>query len=358
VGSVLRGHNTYARARGDGDGDGDDRPPAALADPATETVIEAGLLTSLVGPQDVITVGFANTVEFLTVQNNFHAGALIGVKVPPEKALPAGMVGLDGTVRGCIMQGGQRGVRPQHMTANSYGLISRAVIEGNIARNLSGSFGIGIEVQNAGGVTGTTWDVTLRNNRCYANNFAAFIVTLGSSGNGISVVSIGNVFADNQVGLILEAGRDGGQNDRLRYLSIDDTIVDNVRAVTTPLGGGIDARAGYRTAAGVSPCTNDLLRLQLIGTRIGGNFVGTSARDLTVYGSSALGGLAPGSNDLAEVIAQRLESDHDLAVLIVDSEPANPTNHVRVIGLEGARAAEEADAGEGPQDDPALGDDE
>jgi hypothetical protein len=358
VGSILRGHNTYARACGDGDGEGDDRPPGELADPATETVIDAGLLTSLIGPQDVITVGFANTVEFLTVQNNLNAGALIGIKVPPEKPLPAGMVGLDGTVRGCILQGGMRGIRPQHMTANSTGLISRAVIEGNIARNQTGQFGIGIEVQNAGAAAkNTTWDVTMRNNRCYENNFGAFIVTLTGSGNGVSIVSIGNVFSDNGVGLALEAGRDGGQNDQMRYLSINDTIVNNSRPVTTTLGGGIDARAGFHTA-GVIPGNNDLLRLQLIGTRIGGNFNGGSARDITVYGSSGVGGLSPGSNNLAEVIAQRLEGNDDLAVLIVDSQPADPTNHVRVIGLEGAREAEGADVDGGPEDDPVLGDDE
>ena len=346
-GMVLRGHNQYVDPDGDGVWDPQDpNQPEIYADPATETIIDAAGLTGLTGPMNVITLGPANGVDHLTVRNNTHAGALIGVNQKPSDG------GLQGFVRDCIVENGQRGLRAQHRYSSFSGLDSSAVFERNISRHHSGGFNFGIEVQNAS-VSDATWNVQLRNNRAYGNRIGVFVETLSSTNAQETVLSWNNIYEKNAVGVALQGGRDaanlgfpeGSNGCGLRFDSDGDAIWNNNSIDPGPVGtgGGVDARAAWRTSPQAGTSSDNHMRLQFIGARfIQGS--GTENRawftkarlDMTVFGALGTGSIVPGSsNDVELLIRQSLSDGSPGCFLLTDSDPTAP-NQVDVIGSEQA----------------------
>ncbi len=340
-GSVLRGHNEYVDL--DGDGVWDPRDPSlpdVYADPATETIVDAANLTGLTFEMNVISLGLDNGVERLTVRNNLNAGALIGVTIKPRTG------GLKGVVTNCIVEGGQRGLRTHHEFESFSGLESSALFEGNISRHNSAP-GFGIQIQN-GGVTNSTWDVTLRNNRSYGNTaFGLFVVAIASDNSELSVDSVNNIYEQNSLGVNLVA-RDGdlscpvvyfsGSNgNQLRFVSVGDAIWNN-NSGTNPRGG-VQARAGVRNSALGGTCSDNFLKLKLIRTRfVQGvgveNRWGTERRDLTLYGAFGNGGIFPGSGNVAKLLLRRGHSDGSPGAFVcIDSDPP-AANKVIVIDFD------------------------
>ncbi len=346
--SALRGQNQYKDADGDGVWDSlDPKAPDIYAIPASETILNAELLVGLTGDDNVISLGLDNQVERLTVKNNTQAGALIGVTIKG----PDG--GLRGKVKDCIVEGGQRGIRAQHPNEGFSGLESHAVFEGNISRRHFGGFNFGIQVQNVK-VTDARWKVVLRRNRCYGSRFGLFVVNLSCTQARLFIESQGNIYERNAVGCILHAGRDaagqgfltGSNDNELHFDSKGDAIWNN-SGDPGPLrtGGGVDARAAWRTKEAAETSSNNRLRLQFLGTR----FVQGSGsenlafqdgrRDLTLFGAIGLEGVKkffPGSGNGAELLIRNSQSDGaPKSFLVVDSDPPAP-NQVTVIGSDQA----------------------
>jgi hypothetical protein len=150
----------------------------------------------------------------------------------------------------------------------------------------------------------------------------------------VHVLSMGNLYQQNEVGLLISAGRDGGSGNSAHFTSIRDGIFDNVGAGPTGVRGGVAAMAGLNTSAGTTLSSNNALDLQFLETRWAGNFEGTRRQDLQVYGALALAGL-PGTNDTTRVLIRQGTSDGAPgAFQFIDSQPADPshTDTVTIIG--------------------------
>ena len=155
------------------------------------------------------------------------------------------------------------------------------------------------------------------------------------------VLSMRNLYRQNELGLNINAGRDAfstlpaANGSSIHFTSVDDGIFDNVgQSAVSRQGGGVLAIGGLTTDARAGLSSNDALDLQFLGTHWLGNFQGTSRRDLQVYGSLAVGGL-PGTNDTVRVLIRHGTSDGTAgAFQFIDSQPGDPTstNNVIIIG--------------------------
>jgi len=341
-GMVLVGQNTYVDFDGDGvwdprddnkDGFPDTDPVRGLvfADPASESIIDAVNLSVNGG---TMRVGLDNRVEKLTVRNTNRLLAAIDANIVPAVG------GIRAEVRDCLLEDGQRGIRLP--TPRRDGLDSSAVLERNILRRHLGFFGNGIQIVHIAPSSNSSWDAILRNNRIYANRVGLFVVAEGSTNVTSHVLSMRNLYQQNEIGLNIHVGRDafsvggveGGNGNKFHFTSVDDGIIDNVGTSVFGLGGGVVAIAGFITDARANTSSNNALDLQFLGTRWAGNFQGTLRRDLQVYGSLAVGGL-PGTNDTARVLIRQGTSDGAPgAFQFIDSQPGDPTHtdSVTIIG--------------------------
>jgi hypothetical protein len=340
-GMALVGQNNYVDFDGDGvwdprddnaDGIPDTDPLRGLifADPASETIINA---VNLSGGSGAVHVGLDNRVEKLTVRNANKPNAGIDVRLVP----PIG--GMHAEIRDCLVEDGQRGIRL--LIFNTNGIDSTAVLERNILRRNTGAAGGGAEITIQLS-SNSSWDVVARNNLLYSNRVGLIVVSEGTTNVNSHVLSMRNLYRQNQLGLNLQAGRDNfpsqplGANDSgIHFTSVDDGIFDNTGTpVSGGLGGGVLAIAGLNTNAGATLSSNDAVDLQFLGTHWARNFQGISRRDLQVYGALAGGGL-PGTNDTARVLIRQGASDGAAgAFQFVDSQPGDPTNTdtVTIIG--------------------------
>jgi hypothetical protein len=336
-GMALVGQNSYVDVDGDGvwdprddnhDGIPDTDPVRGLifVDPASETIINAvHLSANFVG---TIRVGLDNRVEKLTVRNTNGLLAAIDANLVPA------IGGIRAEIRDCLLEDGQRGIRLA--TPQRADLDSSAVLERNISRRNLGSFGFGIQILHLAPSPNSSWDVIVRNNLVYGNRVGLFVPGEGEQTNvQVHVLSMGNLYRENQLGLMVAAGRDGGNGNNTHFSSIRDGIFYNVGAsAVAGLGGGVVALGGLNTSAGTTLSSNDALDFQFIGTRWAGNFQGQRRQDLQVYGALAVGGL-PGTNDTVRVLIRQGTSDQASgAFQFIDSQPADPshTDTVTIIG--------------------------
>jgi hypothetical protein len=345
-GMALVGQNQYVDFDGDGvwdprddnaDGIPDTDPVRGLifADPASETIIDAINLSGVPGAiPGAVRVGLDNRVEKITVRNTNNINAGIDVNVLPT------IGGMHAEIRDCLIEDGRRGIRLILAGVSQSGIDSSAVLERNILRRNTGTFGIGVEIAIQG-LSNSSWDVIIRNNRVYSNRVGLFAGEEGSTSVNSHVLSMRNLYQANRLGLNIDAGRDafptlpGTNGSSIHFTSIDDGIFDNSgTAFVGGLGGGVLAIAGLTTNAGATLSSNDALDLQFLGTRWARNFQGISRRDLQVYGALAIGG-TPGTNDTARVLIRQGASDGAAgAFQFVDSQPGDPTNTdtVTIIG--------------------------
>jgi hypothetical protein len=343
-GMGLRGQNAYIDADGDGiwdargtttDGD------LIFADPATETVIDAGKLPGNAGQiKGIIRLAEENSLERLTVRNNVKAAALIDVKTAGPLSRGAGM---SATVRDCVVEVGQRGLQAANEQASNDGFRSRLVVERNVFRHMGpvvgGGFGWGIQFQQERGVRGARWDGLVRHNRCYDGMVGLFLETHSSDECEIDVLSQGNIYEANAIGVFIWGGADntddtcvvtepvfvnGANGNATRFTSIGDAIWNN----NDPQGvffdaGGVVIYASLHSGnccqdSGVpNLSSNDSVRAQLIGTRFvaGGGVLENrdengNRRDLRAYGAiddSSNGGTGCGNR--VELLLRDATSD-------------------------------------------------
>ena len=339
-GMALIGENEYVDPNRDGiwDARDDDHDHVADVDaqrglifaaPDSETIIDSANLVS--GGQGTIRVGRDNRIERLTVRNTGGLGAAIDVNVLPSVG------GMHTEIRDCLLEDGARGVRMQNSQVS--GIHSSAVMERNIARrHMSALFGFGAQIQN-GNSSDSSWDVVLRNNLFYANRFGLFVAGNASTNVDSRVLSMRNLYKQNQTGVNLFAGLDsaniGGNGNAIHFTSVEDGISENVEIDNMGrLGAGVLAVAGIRNAMAATASSNNELVLQFLGTRWDGNFQATNRRDLVVYGGVAVAGL-PGLNNVARVLVRKNVTNGDAgAFQFIDSQPLDPTasNRITIVG--------------------------
>jgi hypothetical protein len=343
-GMTLIGQNRYEDFDRDGiwdprddnkDGIPDTDPLRGLifADRDTETIIDAVNLAE--GP-GAVRLGLDSRVEKVTVRNSTRINAAIDVNVAPA------IGGLRAEVRDCVAEDGQRGIRL--LIFKHDGIESSAVLERNILRRNTGSFGFGVQVAVQLS-SQSWWDVILRNNLIYANRIGLFVVGEGSTDAKSYVLSTGNLYRQNELGMNIHAGRDafavgqpvGGNASHMHFTSIEDRIVGNKgTSGSGGVGGGVVAIAGLVTDKGATPSSDNDLNLKFIGTRWRGNVQDTRRQDLQVYGSLALGGM-PGTNNQTHVLIRDATSDGGPeAFRFTASQPNDPNNRdaVIVMGME------------------------
>jgi hypothetical protein len=344
-GMALIGQNSYVDFDNDGiwdsrddnnDGIPDTDPVRGLifADPASETIINGVNLSGAGAIPGAVRVGLDNRVEKLTVRNTNNINAGIDVNVVPA------IGGMRAEIRDCLVEDGRRGIRLFMGGGSGSGIESSAVLERNILRRNTGTFGFGVQIAIQG-ASNSSWDVIVRNNLLYANRWGLFVGGEGSTNVNSHVLSIRNLYRQNELGLNIDAGRDafptlpGSNGCSIHFTSVDDGIFNNVgTSAVAGLGGGVVAIAGLITNPGAPLSSNNSLDLQFLGTRWHGNLQGTSRRDLQVYGSLAVGGLA-GTNDTARVLIRHGTSDGAAgAFQFIDSQPGDPTStdNVTIIG--------------------------
>lgn len=336
-GMALVGRNKYVDFDRDGiwdprdddhDGIPDTDPVRGLifAEPATETLIDA---VNLSGGPGAVVVGLDNRVEKLTVRNTTMINAGIDLNVVPT------ISGMSAEIRDCIAEDGRRGIRMIMAGMQQIGN-SSAILERNILRrnttifNGAGGFGIQVTIQS---ISNSSWDVALRNNLSYGNLWGLLVAGEGESVSQFHVLSMQNTYRENELGVRIDVGRGGGSGNHTQFTSIDDRILDNVHTSVGGLmgGGGVLAIAGLNTDAAAPRSSNNSLNLEFLGTRWIGNFDGTTAKDLQVYGALSLADL-PGSNDVARVLIRRATSDGGPgAFQFTASQPSDPNNTNLVI---------------------------
>jgi hypothetical protein len=332
-GMSLVGQNRYIDFNRDGiwdprddnhDGVADTDPVrgSVFADPDSETIIDGINLSGTIG---AIRAGFDNRVEKLTVRNTKGLLAAIDVNLMPASG------GTSAEIRDCLLEDGQRGIRLP--TVRQDGFHGSAILERNILRRHVGNFGFGVQIVHIGPSENSSWDVILRNNLIYGNRVGLFAPGEGSANVQSHIVSMGNIYQQNDVGIVIVPGRDnfqtspeGGNGNYIHFSSLEDRIIGNSGTTMFGLGGGIVAVAGLIADARADLSSNDELDLQFIGTVWLGNYQGTLRRDLQVYGSLTPGSV-PGTNDRARVVIRRATSNGDAdAFQFIASQPEDPTN--------------------------------
>lgn len=225
-----------------------------FADPATETIIDGSALfgepPSDAGGSSVIHAGLKNRIQNLTVRGNGFNAAQIEV-LPPRN-------GMSVVVSGCILEGGRRGIFVNNTGPNASGTQSTATIEGNVIRHHRSRFGFGIQVLHFQTV-GDQIVVKANNNRVYDNNYGLYLPSWGAIESQTTVISRGNTYQRNAIGLFVIGSRDFGlpygqplppntpfpsfSGNRTHLDSDGDLIANNVEESS---GVGVLAVAGLR----------------------------------------------------------------------------------------------------------------
>jgi len=224
------------------------------ADPATETIIDGSALfgepPSDAGGSSVIHAGLKNRVQNLTVRANGFTAAEIEVH-PPRN-------GTSVVVSGCILEGGRRGIFVNNNGPDASGSRSTATIEANVIRHHRSRFGFGIHVLHLQTI-GDQIVVKASNNRVYDNNFGLYLPSLGAVESETTVISRGNTYQGNAIGIFVIGSRDFGFPDgqplppnapfpsfsgnRTHVDSDGDLIANNIEEFS---GVGVLAIAGLR----------------------------------------------------------------------------------------------------------------
>jgi len=347
-GMALIGQNEYVDSDGDGqwdprddnrDGVPDSDPARGLvfALPASETIIDASKLVS--GGQGAVRMGLNNRVEKLTVMKTGGVGAGIDVNLLPTSG------GMRAEIRDNVIEDGQRGIRLQH--SGIHDVDSSAVLERNIVRRHTGRFGFAAQITQ-GGSTNCSWDLTARNNLFYANRFGLFVAGNASTNVQARILSMENVYRENQAGINLFAGLDnfnlngqpqGGNGNNVHLTSIGDGIFDNEEIDNIGgWGGGVVAIAGVTTDSNANPSSNNDVSLEFINTSWLRNFEGTTRRDLLVYGAAAIGG-TPGTNDTVSVLIRKGTSDGMANAFNVANSAPEDLTHTDQVTIVGSNVA-------------------
>jgi hypothetical protein len=270
-------------------------------------------------------------------------GACIDVNVLPASA----GTGMSAEISDCRLIGATRGIRCQHAGAAAAGRRSTVLLARNETLDQGDSNRFGIQVQNGTGADGAAFEVTLMDNRCSGARIGLFVASLGCNGSSHEVRSEGNVYAENETGVVLHAGRDaapggvflGASACRIEFTSIDDSIRDNSGSELLTFGqaGGITAIGGFHMSDLSTPSADNHVDMKLQGTTFARNAANGVARDLTVFGGLGVDVLPNGGNH-AEVRLENVDAGDDTLAFVCSypSQPAEePENTVeaRIDGV-------------------------
>lgn len=324
-----------------------------LLDPVTFTLDARGPLTlqpgmALVGQagatidgralrpygSGLVRIGQANAVSGLTI---LGPATVQTANVAPISVIDASVFdplnpsGLAVEIRHNTLVGGNIGVSCRHAGAASAGLSSKAIIEGNTIANATGFPGsTAVLVQNSTGADGTAWTVILRENTLRASMRGLLEVSLSVTGAVNRVLSQGNHYLGDTIGLNVVGGRDnaangnpGAAHDCAAYLvSNGDDIRDSSNA-------GVTIYGGLHTQAEDAESTGNLVRADFLHA----TFSGSMARAFSVLGALGNQGITPGDGNRVELLLRQTTTDgapHSFQV--ADSSPAGGSDPVTLLG--------------------------
>jgi hypothetical protein len=214
---------------------------------AAQTVIDgAGLLgddASGAGSRGVIEAGRANRIEGLTVIGNDEVTAQISVGLYPDGG------GMSVEIVGCVLTGGRRGVQVVTGGADHEGLVNTVLIDGNVLQHNRSAFGFGVQLLQFD-AHGEHLLGTVSNNTFEDNWVGLFLPMLGSTGATTEVLSTGNSYRHNALGVSVIGSRDfglpGGSGNNTWLTSWNDVIANNTDVLDDGGGAGVFAVAALR----------------------------------------------------------------------------------------------------------------
>jgi hypothetical protein len=309
-------------------------PGATTIDGRAATGLGLGLIR--IGRQNVV-AGLVILAPTNAVTSCIDAGVI-------DAASPAG---IDVEIRDCEMHGARFGVSCRHFGAAYAGLDSRATIENcTIADGATNFLGASaILVQNTIGADASRWRVTLRGNTCERCLRGLLMVSLSTLAAENDVLSMGNTYTGNKLGIVIYAGRDqvgspgGARGSVARLTSTGDTITDNAGGENGRSGAGVTIYGGYHTLPANPTSDDNYVRADFLGATFAGNMLGAGAfavrRDVAVVGSQGQAGIVPGTGDIVEQLFRQTTSDGAAGSFsFTDAAPADPTgtDEVTILG--------------------------
>lgn len=321
-------------------------------------------------PRPIITSQGKNRIAHLAVQStrSFDRGnpwALIGNAQSAEVDLEIEccMIGTTSPVANATT-GLINAVSLWHAGCAAKGNKSRLTVTGSVFQR---NFHHGITVSNSGTV-GTSSHVHITGSR-FTGNADGLAASAGNPGdhNEIDVLSRGNIYEGNSMGMVFTAGetktsifgvRRGAHCNRLRLTSIDDAIWANnlpgrLRLFT---GGGIVTWGAFRDdSLGGDAHTDNEVSMRLVRTRFfkegspSQNRWSTPLgprRDLTIMGAFSGTPLVDDRRNVETYLIRQAQSSDGLHTFIRDDNDDDPTDGNRVeqvgsdVALEAANPAE------------------
>ncbi|UCD32377.1 MAG: hypothetical protein JSV38_00255 [Desulfobacterales bacterium] len=352
-GMDLVGENEYNDLDGDGVWDplnGERPTPSSdFVVPVTETIID-GMEISLDDQGDLIVVGHDNLVQKLTIKNMPYEGyALIG-----SSANGYPQVGWKLRVIDCLLENdssiglAEMGVDCVNRGSELDGANTKCTFTGNIVRNLPNieSAPDGFRIRNDGS-NNAKIHVTLRGNRAYSipgrtnppaegHGLALYgTYFAGGNNNDVRTVSIGNVFSECGVGLVVMGSFPLftiSSGNRVSVTSNNDQIINNYTQ------GGVIITAAF-------PIGGDAFDNEAVVKMLGTSFISDDGQpenlnrfglrqDLVALGAVPYLGFEEPIDNKASLLLRGATSDNgdpSFAIGISD-----PDNEMKLIGSETA----------------------
>lgn len=256
----------------------------------------------------VIRAGPNNEIEGFVLLNGVNGGAFIECDVAPAGAAPLGM---EVAIRRCVIAGNTRGIDARSFGTPFNGRRSHVSVEECTFLDNTHAEGQGIRVIHNRGATGAS--LTVEASRClfFGNVVGIFAFMLEASGDETTVISEGNVFLDDAVGLGAWGGATTGKTVRgnsIHFISEDDVFVGNDGARDARgiyVGhGAVYAVGVHLGAAGAKSGTgfDDAVLMEVFDPFFAGNVADGMPRDLTAIGVLSDVGSAVAARNSATIV--------------------------------------------------------
>jgi hypothetical protein len=252
----------------------------------SETRIDGSLVLNAENdsPNGLILAGLDNTISHVTMIGS--SGDVIGsihINVDNNGVLRT-------VVTDTVIDGGSRGIYCQNPPAKA-GTTALVTLTRNVIRNTADP---GIVFINAN-TQGNVWQGDLEYNRIYNSRIGLLLLGNQSSFAVTSVTSFRNLIESNQLGILVEAGQDGGtgrpprpgNNNSFSLMSREDIVRNNMGDAGSPaagLAGGVVAMAGANSTADRPWSFSNRAVLQFLNTQFQGNADHHGVSNVSVYG--------------------------------------------------------------------------
>jgi hypothetical protein len=272
-----------------------------------------------------------NAVRWMTLRRAGLGAAFIEADLPPVAGAETSV-----TVEHCSIEGNIRAIDFRLVGAAANGRTMTGDFRDNVLRSNTLGMGQGLRIVFLQGANDATLRATIQGNTFAANLAGIFAGSNGSSRNTITVDSRNNSFTGNGVGAVLVAGLTSGaraaDDNAVTFGSQDDEFDGNLLPTTvyTAAGAGLAVSGADSTSTTAGKTNRNSATVELRNA----HFLDNPAGDLLTVGAHGANGLVAGTHN--EVLVTLLGSTADLDIPTpVESDPAEPTNHVTIVGHPG-----------------------